>query len=56
MVITHVISGLSDGGAESVILFRLITQDSQHSHYVISLTTEGKYGSLLRLHGIKFLF
>lgn len=49
--ILHIITGLGDGGAEAV-LYSLISKDKTHSHSVISLTGEGKYGSLLRNLGI----
>lgn len=48
----HVITGLRDGGAEGV-LFRLVTTDTINQHYVISLTTGGKYKSLLQRQGIE---
>lgn len=47
MKVLHVITGLSDGGAEAV-LYQLLLHDSTNSHYVISLTDEGKYGGYLR--------
>lgn len=49
--ILHIITSLSDGGAEAV-LYRLITHDREDEHYVLSLTSEGKYGSLLRELGV----
>jgi glycosyltransferase involved in cell wall biosynthesis len=52
MKIIHVITGLNDGGAEAV-LFRLCTHDLVCDHVVISLSCEGKYGSLLRNAGVK---
>jgi glycosyltransferase involved in cell wall biosynthesis len=51
MKVNHIITGLNDGGAEAV-LFRLCTFDTAHQHVVISLSTEGKYGPLLREKGI----
>ncbi|GKS68269.1 glycosyltransferase involved in cell wall bisynthesis [Nitrosomonas sp. PY1] len=48
----HIISGLSDGGAEAV-LYRLCSEDKSNTHTVISLTEEGKYGPLLRIKGIQ---
>lgn len=51
MKIAHVITGLDDGGAEAA-LFRLIGADTLHSHVVISLRDEGKYGSLLADQGV----
>lgn len=51
MRVVHIITGLGDGGAEGV-LFRLCTHDSSDEHIVVSLSGEGKYGSLLRSKGI----
>lgn len=50
MRVLHIITGLSDGGAEAV-LYRLVTHDLQNTHHVVSLTSEGKYGPLLREKG-----
>ena len=55
MRITHVIIGLGDGGAERS-LYKLVTTDHSHVHSVISLTSEGKYGSLLSDRGISVAF
>lgn len=52
MNVIHVITGLSDGGAEGV-LYRLVVNDDANVHHVISLSSVGKYGSLLRDVGIK---
>lgn len=52
MKIVHVISGLSDGGAEAV-LYRLCSANESNEHTVISLSSEGKYGALLREKGIQ---
>lgn len=54
MKITHVITGLNDGGAEAV-LYRLCTNDRSTTHVVISLMDEGKYGSLLTSAGIQLV-
>jgi len=52
MKIIHIITGLNDGGAESV-LFRLCERASEYQHMVISLSDEGKYAALLRNKGIE---
>jgi len=50
--VTHVITGLGQGGAESV-LFRLATYPGQRvRHTVVSLTDEGVYGARLRAAGV----
>jgi len=55
MKVIHVMAGLSVGGAEAM-LFRLCTQDTGCQHVVISLSSEGKYGSLLCMsRGLKFI-
>lgn len=51
MKVLHVITGLGDGGAEAV-LCRLIENDDGNEHFVVSLTSEGKYGALLRERGV----
>src|SRR5690606_6832138 len=50
--VTHVITGLGQGGAESV-LFRLVTYPDQRvRHTVVSLTDDGVYGTRLRHAGV----
>jgi glycosyltransferase involved in cell wall biosynthesis len=50
--VTHVITGLGQGGAESV-LFRLATYPDQRvRHSIVSLTDEGVYGARLRNAGV----
>src|SRR5690625_2140808 len=44
--VTHVITGLNDGGAENA-LFRLVKNDSRATHTVISMLDDGKYGPLM---------
>ena len=51
MHITHIITGLNDGGAEAV-LYRLCSHDTVCRHTVIALMDEGKYGALLRQAGV----
>lgn len=50
--ILHIITGLSDGGAEAV-LYRLCNFNKDHQHIVISLTDKGKYGPLLEAENIQ---
>lgn len=52
MLILHIITSLSDGGAEGV-LFRLCKNDNIHKHIVISMIDEGKYGAILRNSGVE---
>lgn len=52
LTILHVITGLGDGGAEAN-LYRLCVSDTHNRHIVVSLTDEGKYGSLLREHEVQ---
>lgn len=47
LYILHIITGLSDGGAEAV-LNRLCTYDRSNCHQVVSLMDAGKYGDLLK--------
>ncbi len=49
--IFHIIAGLGNGGAESV-LYRLCINDT-NNHTVISLMDAGKYGPLLRTEGVE---
>jgi len=51
MKVMHIISGLTDGGAEAV-LYRLCKQDQANYHYVISLSGVGKYGGKLVALGV----
>lgn len=48
----HIINGLGNGGAEKV-LYNLCKTDNLNKHYVISLTSKGKYYELLISSGIK---
>ena len=50
MKILHLISGLDDGGAESVLFNLCINDDNEH--FVISMTDFGKYGFQLKKHGV----
>lgn len=51
MKVTHIITGLNDGGAEAV-LYRLILKSPRpFEHHVISLMGPGKYASLLEETG-----
>ena len=47
MRVVHIISGLRNGGAEA-ILFRLVTNDPENQHTVVSMMNEGYYGARLR--------
>jgi glycosyltransferase involved in cell wall biosynthesis len=49
--IVHIITGLNDGGAESV-LTRLCLQSKGVQHVVISLMDAGKYGAVLQQAGV----
>ncbi|WP_417435987.1 glycosyltransferase family 4 protein [Idiomarina abyssalis] len=52
--VVHIITGLENGGAEGV-LFRLCTNDTVYQHSVISLTSEGKFGLLLRQNEVRVI-
>lgn len=52
MKITHIITGLNNGGAEAV-LYRLIYHDQENTHIVISMMGEGKYSNPLHAIGVK---
>lgn len=52
MKVLHIITGLSDGGAEAV-LYRLCQFDKEHNHIVISLKDEDKYGPMLKELGVE---
>lgn len=52
MKILHIISGLTNGGAEAV-LFRIVTSDSDNSHHVISMMDDGYYGERIRDRNIE---
>ena len=49
--ILHIITGLSDGGAEAVMT-RLCISSKKYEHSVISLQGRGKHGKTLEDHGI----
>lgn len=50
--IVHIITGLSNGGAEGV-LYRLCKYDTSVEHVVVSMMDKAKYGSLLESEGVK---
>ena len=50
----HIISGLGRGGAEG-ILFNLCLNDLANEHIVVSMTSDGVYGSLLRDSNIEVI-
>ncbi len=47
----HVITGLGDGGAESMLV-RLCREDRSSRHIVVSMTDGGKYAEILRSLGV----
>ena len=47
MKVLHIITGLGDGGAESM-LFKLVTHSPNTENIIISLMDEGKYGQKLK--------
>lgn len=50
--VVHIISGLGQGGAETV-LYRLVTAPGQDTrHHVVSLTDDGVFGERLRAAGV----
>jgi len=51
MRVMHIISGLTNGGAEAV-LYRLVTRDPEDEHCVVSMMDDGYYGARLKAHGI----
>ena len=53
--ILHIISGLNDGGAES-LLFKFLCNTENNINYVISLKGPGKYGKLIEEMGIKTFY
>ena len=55
MKIIHVISSLDRGGAERV-LFNICVTDKHNEHIVISLTSLGHYGQLLKKKTLQFMF
>lgn len=55
MKIVHIITGLNNGGAEGV-LYRLVTNEKENEHIVISMMDAGKYGPLLKEKKIKVYF
>jgi len=52
MRVLHVITGLGQGGAESVLLRLATYPESGVEHIVVSLTDEGIYGERLRAAGV----
>ena len=52
MKILHIITGLGNGGAENT-LYKVCKHDLKNEHTVISISTGGKYHSILKKMGIK---
>ena len=53
--ILHIISGLNDGGAES-LLFNFLCNSENNINFVISLKGKGKYGEMIEGKGIKIFY
>ena len=53
--ILHIISGLNDGGAES-LLFNFLCYTKNDINFVISLKGKGKYGKMIEEKGIKIFY
>ncbi len=53
--ILHIISGLNDGGAES-LLFNFLCHSKNNINFVISLKGKGKYGKMIEEKGIKIFY
>ncbi len=53
--ILHIISGLNDGGAES-LLFNFLCNSKDNINFVISLNGKGKYGKMIEEKGIKIFY
>ncbi len=51
--IMHIITGLSDGGAEAVLYRLCCSTVRTRKHVVVSLMGHGKYGPLLTQHGVE---
>ncbi len=52
MRILHIITGLGNGGAENT-LYKVCKYDTKNKHIVISITTKGKYFSILKDMGVE---
>ena len=53
-VVAHVITGLQLGGAERT-LFRLLSEDRNHQHIVVSLTKGGTFVNRLKNRGVRVI-